>query len=423
METKRKIEESLALLNSLFAHPNKKRSTENRVYGSTDSLSSQESASLNATTPAPRKRVYLPPRPAVLDKLSRLAASRPTLKDSIAASIAASAPTTHLVSSTTVPPLHTGTKPSFKSEKRRYLPWSRDQFHERLETFKPSTWFDKPKMLNAVECAKHGWINKGDDRLECCGGCRGVVIVRIDQAQRTAEMQPHLNTTEGLSDQSTACVSDNDFDMEETDTEYDMEALGPKFHAMLTDNHEVACPWKAHPCDGDIYKFPVVSQSQAREEFLERVRHLENMADDPLVETIHHPLSKDQVERIASLFPGKDAKLLILSQFGWSSAGKQKVLSCQACHTHCTFIPSPGSSNAGTSSASDIGQDDAAEDEDAAFDVIQSHRWYCYWVDPEYDLNRKEGWRILFDRLTSASTAKSTGSNETPANSATLPME
>ena len=252
METKRKIEESLALLNSLFAHPNKKRSTGNRVYsvgsggngGSTDSLSSQESASLSATAPAPKKRAYLPPRPAVLDKLSRLAASRPTLKDSIAASIAASAPTTHLVSSTTVPPFQTGAKPSFKSEKRRYLPWSRDQFHERLETFKPSTWFDKPKMVNAVECAKRGWINKGDDRLECRGGCKGVVIVRIDQAQRPVEKQPRLNSTEGVGDQSTAYATDTDIDMEDTNTEFDME--GTQSNDLYLHSTSTGCDLKAN---------------------------------------------------------------------------------------------------------------------------------------------------------------------------------
>jgi hypothetical protein len=202
MDAKRKIEESLAILNSLFTQPNK------RIHSETPSESATSGAGETVSwtgsnppvLPVKKQRVYLPPRPAVLDKLSRLAASRPTLKDSIAASIAASAPATHRSNSsntgthnddpssssltnTAAVPGTTGTKrfAPMPSLKKKYMPWSREQFHERLETFKPSTWFDKPKLVNAVECAKRGWINTADDRLDCWGGCGGVVIVRVDQ--------------------------------------------------------------------------------------------------------------------------------------------------------------------------------------------------------------------------------------------------
>ncbi|KAI7821036.1 C3HC zinc finger-like-domain-containing protein [Gamsiella multidivaricata] len=420
MESKRKIEESLTLLNSLFAHPSKKRAGGNQALSGSSSKSAGL-PSLSSTRIVPKKRVYLPPRPAVLDKLSRLAASRPTLKDSIAASIAASAPTTHHTA-----PASPGTQPdvttslssakanaSVRPSKARYLPWSREQFHERLETFKPSTWFDKPKVVNAVECAKRGWINTSDDKLECCGGCGGVVIVRIDQGAPTTPQRQQDAIGEDNGRQSSNVVED-DLGMDDTTSESDIEALGPKFHAMLTDNHKDSCLWKAHPCDDSIYKFPVLSQSQAQEDLLERVRLLEAMYNDPLIRTIRHPLSKDEADKLRILFPSTvDVKLLILSLFGWSALEQQKVLACKACHTQCAFIPSHAFSSvdAPVGDGSD-GNGAVDEFDDTAFDVAESHKWYCYWVDPHYDTTRKAGWRILFERLISALNTKIRGQDD-----------
>ncbi|KAF9193699.1 hypothetical protein BGZ51_002363 [Haplosporangium sp. Z 767] len=370
MDTKRKVEESIALLNSLFAHPAKKLATGKQTLENTTTgvVSGSTAVATDATQPTAleniKRRSFLPPRPAVLDKLSRLAASRPTLQDSIAASIAASAPTAHAVatSSTSLDPFASttatttstisslATKPgSFKSDKKRYLPWSRDQFHERLETFKPSTWFDKPKLVNAVECAKHGWINKGNDRLECYGGCGGVVIVTFDEMR---DFSTQIASTTGANNEEGVkndllVIADESCNMDEDQLipELDTEALGPKFHAMLTNNHTSSCPWKSHPCDDSIYKFPVVPLSQASQEWLDRIGHLKNMASDPLIDKIRHPLSSKQVADLTHMLPEPvETKLAILSLFGWTAAENQKVLICPACHTQCTFVPSYGSS-------------------------------------------------------------------------------
>ncbi|KAG0210458.1 hypothetical protein BGX28_009268 [Mortierella sp. GBA30] len=348
MDTKRKVEESFALLNSLFAHPTKKQSTVKRHLTAATSLSPAIPVSSSPdTTSAARRRSFRPPRPAVLDKLSRLAASRPTLHDSIAASIAASAPTTQLVSSASTASAGSESDSTLAEKKvldrKRYMPWSRDQFHERLETFKPSTWFDKPKMVNAVECAKRGWINTGDDRLECCGGCGGIVIVRVDLESDFLKKQDiAANATDSDKETSTDTNDNFDVDMDGLVSELDVE-----------DN---------------IYKFPVVSQSQARQEMLDRAESLESLASDPVVEKVHHPLSTKQVETLKSMFPD---------------------------------VPS-------TKSMIIEGEDDEEED-DSAFDVVQSHKWYCYWVNPESDQDRREGWTILYKSLTAASRAKENG--------------
>ncbi|KAF9961959.1 hypothetical protein BGZ72_000581 [Mortierella alpina] len=349
MDTKRKVDESIALLNSLFAHPAKRHSSNAEKQ---PSFSNASPVSPSPAIPSPlsdkalliaaRRQSYKPPRPAVLDRLSRLAASRPTLHDSIAASIAASAPTTQLVAAASIEPTGAGTQSSDatlahqKAEARkRYMPWSRDQFHERLETFKPSTWFDKPKMVNAVECAKRGWINTSDDRLECCGGCGGVVIVRIDLESDALRKQDSTDIEGNSEDPNAAGKSDSALDIDDFIPEQDIE---------------------------------------------------------------------EQMEALERSFQnGPSTKPLILSLFGWTTVKNQKVLSCQACHTQCTFISNMGVQSTithGDSTEDDgMGQED---EDDTAFDVVQSHKWYCYWINSSYDQDHKEGWRILYETLTAA---------------------
>ncbi|KAG0011346.1 hypothetical protein BGZ80_000752, partial [Entomortierella chlamydospora] len=394
MDTKRKIEESLALLNSIIAHPNKKQSIAHQASNTaTDSL---PGSAPGGTSPASfKKRVYLPPRPAVLDKLSRLSSSRPTLRDSIAASIAASAPSSNSspsdptaptsVSSSVSQPCVAKTNAPLNPSKKKYMPWSREQFHERLETFKPSTWFDKPKIVSPVECAKRGWINKGNDRLECFGGCGGVVIVRVDQDQRKADHKQSQDSAGNDGGEPRADVIDDDGDADDM-----LYELG------IEDN---------------IYKFPVVSLSQARAELLDRVKFLTFMENDCLIEKIRHPLTQNQIESLESRFPDvASTKLLILSLFGWSTLDEQRMLFCKACHTRCTYIISSGFSGSDSSNRVGMDEDDIMEEEDeVAFDVVQSHKWYCYWVNMEQDSSHKEGWRTLFERLTYAATGKING--------------
>ncbi|KAG0050131.1 hypothetical protein BGZ90_007141, partial [Linnemannia elongata] len=305
-DSKRKLDESLALLNSLFAHPSKKQqlqSSESEGIPPVSQLKDStvippEATALLAKQHAGlKKRVFLPPRPAVLDKLYKLAGSRPTLQDSIAASIAASAPTSRASALTESPSTATD------------------------EATAPSTWFDKPKLVNAVECAKRGWINKGDDRLECCGGCGGVVIVRVDQI----EEKPSSSTDNSAQDTESSHPA-NDFDLDDTISDLDSEY------------------------GYSIYKFPVLSYSHARKEFVDRAKELEKMKDDPLTENIRHPLTgvRDDDD-------------------------------------------------------DDMSMDD---DEETSFDTIQAHKWYCYWVDPEHNEKQQVGWRIFYRSLISGSSGQ-----------------
>ncbi|KAF9324340.1 hypothetical protein BG006_000641, partial [Podila minutissima] len=360
IETKRKIDESIALLNSVLAQPSKKQSTGALI--SPSSSSSPLSPNSSDATTRPRKRNFLPPRPAVLDKLLRLSgssSSRPTLSDSIAASIAASGslPRGDAGSVAFNPPK----QEAFRT-KWRYMPWSREQFDERLQTFKPSTWFDKPKLVNAVECAKRGWINTSDDRLECCGGCGGVVIVKIDQ---DLEVEGSKTAEEGQSGVDSVQDLDDVF-IPELDIE-------------------------------------VVSQSRAYQELAERAKQLQMMADSPLIAQVRYPLTAEQMAHIGHMVPGiTDPKLLALAMLGWTVPEKMQVVACQACHTQCSYIPSFGSflgdDDDDILMEGDNGQGHGQTD--TGFDAVHSHKWYCYWVDPEHNLPRKEeGWKALVQLL------------------------
>ncbi|KAF9364255.1 hypothetical protein BGX34_002078 [Mortierella sp. NVP85] len=414
LETKRKIDDSLALLNSLLAQPTKKPSlAQHHPTLSTDS----KGRSAPSSTTLDRKRVYLPPRPAVLDKLAKISASRPTLQDSIAASIAASASTRRALSaeSSTAAPLSSTKPESTTSGKyQRYLPWSREQFHERLQSFKPSTWFDKPKMVNPVECARWGWVNKGYDRLECCGGCGGVVIVRVDDMQSTGEQPRQQGESSSSSDPSGHRAShdvdvDLDLELNGTTLEFDIEGscTGPSGQVSTQCSPVITLPLVR----GEF----IPAMSQAREDLDKRIELLQIMADNPLIDKINHPLTNEQLQRLTAAFPDQtNSKLLILSLFGWDSNESQHVLVCRACHSQCTFIPNPPSSfntGGGSSRDSTLGDthsnelnDSSDRDDDTGFDVVESHRWYCYWVDPEHDPARKEGWRILYENATNDTT-------------------
>jgi len=53
----------------------------------------------------------------------------------------------------------------------------RDSFIKRVNSFRPSLWFAKPRWLSPVTCARYGWVNVDVDLLHCVG-CQSVLVVR-----------------------------------------------------------------------------------------------------------------------------------------------------------------------------------------------------------------------------------------------------
>lgn len=61
-----------------------------------------------------------------------------------------------------------------------FVPWDREAFLERLETFRRvDRWTSKPSPINEVQWAKHGWICTDVMRVSCVTGCGGSVVVKL----------------------------------------------------------------------------------------------------------------------------------------------------------------------------------------------------------------------------------------------------
>ncbi|KAF9888701.1 hypothetical protein FE257_008459 [Aspergillus nanangensis] len=61
-----------------------------------------------------------------------------------------------------------------------FVPWDRERFLERLETFRRVDWWSpKPSAINEVKWAKRGWVCTDTARVTCVSGCGGSVVVKV----------------------------------------------------------------------------------------------------------------------------------------------------------------------------------------------------------------------------------------------------
>ncbi len=129
----------------------------------------------------------------VLDSISNPNLRKPSnANDSAAVMESVTSPTIKKIRlSQSFEPDNTTIKPSKSSISRRslssaaslrpnFVPWDRDRFLERLETFrKVDRWSPKPSAINEVEWAKRGWSCTDVMRVACVGGCGHSVVVKF----------------------------------------------------------------------------------------------------------------------------------------------------------------------------------------------------------------------------------------------------
>lgn len=61
-----------------------------------------------------------------------------------------------------------------------FVPWDRERFLERLETFRRvDRWTPKPAAVSEVVWAKRGWVCTDVSRVTCVSGCGGSVVVKL----------------------------------------------------------------------------------------------------------------------------------------------------------------------------------------------------------------------------------------------------
>lgn len=107
-------------------------------------------------------------------------------------------------------------------------PWDRKDFYRRLQTFRASTWFSKPKCISAIECARRGWENSNEDILKCeyCG------------VTLNCPISPQL-----LPDEA--------------------DAAAMTWASKLLDGHETSCPWRLASSPLSLLRFPELPRVSA----------------------------------------------------------------------------------------------------------------------------------------------------------------
>ncbi|XP_021905542.1 uncharacterized protein LOC110820401 [Carica papaya] len=100
-------------------------------------------------------------------------------------------------------------------------PWDRGDLMRRLATFKSMTWFAKPKVVSAVNCARRGWVNVDMDIIAC-----------------------------------EACGARLLFSTPPSWTQQQVEKAALVFSLKLDNGHKLLCPWIDNACDEMLVEFP-----------------------------------------------------------------------------------------------------------------------------------------------------------------------
>ncbi|XP_054822448.1 uncharacterized protein LOC129320830 isoform X2 [Prosopis cineraria] len=100
-------------------------------------------------------------------------------------------------------------------------PWDRGDFIKRLATFKSISWFAKPKVVSAVNCARRGWISVDIDTIAC-----------------------------------EACGARLLFHTPASWNQQQVEKAALVFSLKLDSGHKLLCPWRGNICDEILTRFP-----------------------------------------------------------------------------------------------------------------------------------------------------------------------
>ncbi|XVF08430.1 hypothetical protein REPUB_Repub07fG0003000 [Reevesia pubescens] len=114
-------------------------------------------------------------------------------------------------------------------------PWDRGDLLRRLSTFKSMTWFAKPKVVSAVNCARRGWVNVDMDIIACesCG------------ARLFFSTPPYW-------------------------TPQQVEKAALVFSLKLDSGHNLLCPWIDNACDERLAEFPPTMPADLVDQFRKR---------------------------------------------------------------------------------------------------------------------------------------------------------
>ncbi|XP_010479320.1 PREDICTED: uncharacterized protein LOC104758193 isoform X1 [Camelina sativa] len=201
-------------------------------------------------------------------------------------------------------------------------PWDRGDLMRRLATFKSMTWFAKPQVISAVNCARRGWVNDDADSIACesCGA--------------------HLY-----------------FSAPSSWSKQQVEKAASVFSLKLDSGHKLLCPWIDNSCEETLSEFPsmtpqdLVDRHEERSEALLRLLALpiispsaiEYMRSSDLEEFLKRPISPasgdtatqcSQTESLINHVGASPAQLFyqaqkLISLSGWEPRALPYIVDCK----------------------------------------------------------------------------------------------
>ncbi|KAJ5168693.1 uncharacterized protein N7482_004287 [Penicillium canariense] len=296
-----------------------------------------------------------------------------------------------------------------------FVPWDRERFLERLETFRRvDRWTPKPAPINEVQWAKRGWICADVMRVSCISGCGGSVVVKLPD---------EIDELDG-------------YDPEKVQERQEVRAkLVEEYERLIREGHGENCPWRNRGCDATIQHLPLTNPDAALSGLRTRYFHLAKMGDKlPADDCIQTPDGFDIDNLIKSLpedwfrasneasettnshtkANGKNEEAgpqpaaespqainqaaLAMSFFGWDSTvdGSADLVGCRACFRRLGLWMYKPKENGDVSVYTSL-------------DVAAEHMDYCPWVDRlaqsgtgkpnEKTINLRNGWEIVAEAV------------------------
>ncbi|KAJ5662034.1 uncharacterized protein N7477_009650 [Penicillium maclennaniae] len=254
-----------------YAVESKKRKFHRVLESISKPLSSETTAKLSASksAPAAAARTHLPGDLSI--KKVRLSSNDSSDVASIRNSIFKTSLPSARVSSTS------------SSSRPTFVPWDRERFLERLETFRRvDRWTPKPAPINEVQWAKCGWICTDVMRVSCVSGCGGSVVVKVPD---------EIDELDG-------------YDVEKVQERKQVRMkLVEEYEKLLKEAHGENCPWRNKSCDATIQHLPLANPDIAIAGLRERYVGIAKLGDKlPADDIIQAPEGFD-IEALIKILP------------------------------------------------------------------------------------------------------------------------
>ncbi|KAK2745122.1 hypothetical protein FQN57_004029 [Myotisia sp. PD_48] len=296
---------------------------------------------------------------------------------------------------------------STTSLRPNFVPWDRERFLERLETFRSvERWKPQPEDIDEVQWAKRGWSCTDVMRVDCVGGCGHSLVVRLPDDDEDLE----------------------DYDSEKVADRKEVRSqLIEKYQKLIIEGHGEKCPWRRSGCDDSIQRLPLSKVEAALHDLRTRYLSLSTLHEKlPLIENLIIPeeFDGDLLQKIllpsgsfvadgahndtpnvtepptnvalegaqglsSDTSDGETNKVAFaMAFFGWDLSGNASagLAGCKACFRRLGLWMFKAKAD-GTSSLY------------SGLDVVSEHMDYCPWINAATQSGRKKtgrpGWEIL----------------------------